>query len=269
MMRNVAGARADLQQARRWIISLAAQVRPAGLVAAYLHRCGEVQLRETLVLNASYPAAWMGWYLATRADRIDPVLRQARDTGLSFAWDSAFVANAPGITEEFMRLAAAHHLEAGAIAVHPDFDGWLSFLAVAGPAGLPYEEWLPRFTLAVQHAHLHLRELAEAQRRALPFTEMEMNLLHGYQLGLDDSTLAAWHNMSQATLRVYFSNLMQRTGLCRTNALALLRQWQPPILVSRPRQPSDRPPLQFHLFSARKKAGRPRRTARTAPLAHK
>ncbi len=268
-MSDVAAARADLDEIRRWIIGLAAQVRPAGLVAACLHGRGEIQLHDTLVLNASYPADWMSWYLATRADRIDPVLRQACDTGLSFVWDSAIIADAPGITEEFMSLAAAHRLEAGAIAVHPDFDGRLSLLAVAGPAGLPYAEQLPRLTLAVQHAHPRLCKLADAQRRALPFTEMEMALLHSLQLGLDDSTLAAWHNISPTTVRTHFASLMRRTGLCRTKALALLRQWQPPILGSRPRRPSATPPLQFHLFSARKKAGRPRRTARTTPLAHR
>jgi DNA-binding CsgD family transcriptional regulator len=238
----------SMAEAVAWIAGLAARVAPCGILAACFSGDGDRRLRKTLVLNASYPRSWMGWYLATRADRLDPVLRQALTHTISFAWRGEDAADLAGCTEEFLRAAAGHGIEAGAIATHLGVDARCTIVAVAGAREYPYNAWVPHLLLRAQLAHAGLAELARIQETALPFTEQQVRILHALRMGLQDHEIAALLKISSETIRKHFTRLMRRTGLCRFRALALLDEWQPLSVIPHRTERNHIPPWQFPLF---------------------
>jgi hypothetical protein len=229
-----------LESVRAWSLALAQTYAPAGLVVACLRRQLPCRLPTILLLNASYAPEWLGYYLITRADRLDPVLQCALATGHSFVWRQADTPATTPAVAQFMARAACTGLHAGAVGVCTTPDGWLSLLAVAGPAELPYTAWRHELVLHACHAHDTLRTVAEAQVRALPFADCELRVLHGYQCGLTDTMLAALTGVTPRTIRHYLWRMLRRTGFCRSRALALAAQWQP-ISLALTTLPADLP----------------------------
>ncbi len=242
----------SLRDAHAWIGRLARRLAPVSLLAACVTSL-QHRLRDTLLLNATYPLSWIGPYLVLRLDRIDPVFAQAR-RGLSFAWRGLDIqgmgaADISARTEELFRLASAHGIAAGAVASYAEPGRGYTMLAAAGRDEYPYELLVPHLLLMAQQVHHSLTALARIQRAALPFTEQQIRILHAMQMGLRDDEIARAMLTSDANVRMHLSRLTRRLGGDRSTALSLLRQYQP-LAIDLVERPADEwpSPWQFTLF---------------------
>lgn len=218
-------------ETREWLLSLTPAFAPAKLIAGCLPLRRNIQLRDVLLLNAGYPAEWIAWYLAMRADRFDPVLQRALSSGVSFVWNrhSIDVGIDVGAShvETFMNMATLYTLEAGAIGVCLSPDRWMSFMALAGPASCAYEMWLPRLIAHAHQAHHRFRMLIKRQQLAWPFSDQEVRALRALHLGWSARTIANALGNSRRCIYRILAKMTERTGLSRESALRFLDQYQP------------------------------------------
>lgn len=207
---------------------LAAMVRPAGVLLACLPPRRDLSLRHTLIINGTYPRRWLHWYLATHADRFDPVLQQMLATGVSFTWDTQRLHDRLSPAERtFLAAAADYGLSAGAIGACTSPSGWLSFLALAGPPACPYRQWLQTAIWLIHSAHPALIGLARQQARRMLLHDHEILLLHALQCTTTIRETAILRGATEQAAHQTLWRLMQRTGFCRVGAIRHLAAWQP------------------------------------------
>lgn len=217
-------------ETREWLLSLAPAFAPAKLIALCLPLRRNILLRDVMLLNASYPAEWVAWYIAMRADRFDPVLQWALHSGMSFTWNRKTISISHKIdavrSEPFMNMATLYGIEAGAIGVCLSPDRWMSCMALAGPSSCAYEQLLPHLILHTHQAHERFRALIQRQQLVWPFSDQEVRTLRALQLGWSAPTIANTLGTTSRCIYRLLAKMSARTGLSRERALQFLDRYQ-------------------------------------------
>lgn len=217
-----------MEEAAQWLLRVSMLFQPAYTLVSCipLKRAGAVlRLKDILLLNATWPSEWIGRYFLERLDQQDPVMQVVLRTGRSLLWNSSLGNALSPKAIEFFGQAKQYGIEAGAVSTFFSVDGWINIMAVAGPAGCRYEDWLPAMVWLIHCANLS--SLAKTQARMLPFTDQQIRILHGLQMGKSHKEIADSLNVSVATVYQYLMQLRKKTGLRREEAVWTLRQWQP------------------------------------------